>query len=168
METDESHPISFLPKTQIIFLAIVLVVAGAFLLGRQSGWFGVPRSEPVAIPSGAPYAEAVVSGFDEQNIVAERILRPDAGETESALPKKMEILTDEKTVFAEMTTSGPVKISRAKLAAGDIVWVYNRIRSFEEVLKASADPELAIPFEETLKNPRERIKADFVVKVGGK
>lgn len=153
-------------KTQAIFLAVVLVIAGVFVLDRQFGWLGVFYREPVAIPSGTPYAEAVVNGFDGRNIVAERILRPDAGETESALPKKIEILTDEKTVFAKLTSSGPIKISRSKISEGDIIWIYNRVRTLEETLKEPADSELAIPFEETLKNPRERIKADFVVRVG--
>lgn len=152
-------------KTQGVFLAVVLVLAAMFVLDRQFGWLGVFYREPVAIPSGSPYAEAVVSGLDGEGIVAERILRPDAGEAEKTLPKKIEILADEKTVLAEMTFSGPIKISKDELAEGDIVWIYSRVRSLEEVLKAPADPDLAVPFEEILKNPRERIKADFVVRV---
>lgn len=163
-EVSSKHLVS---KTQIIFLAVVLVIAGAFFLDRQFGWLGMFYSERVAIPSGAPYAEAIVKKFDNRGIAAERILRPGTEEKEAVLPKKMEILTDEKTVFAKMTSLSPVKISRAKISEGDVIWVYNRVRSFEETLKKPADPELAVPFEDMAKNPRERIKADFVVKVGG-
>lgn len=162
-EASKKHLIS---KTQGVFLAAILILAAMFVLDRQFGWLGVFYREPVAISSSAPYAEAAVVGFDGQSIVAERILPPDAGEAELALPKKIEILADEKTIFAEMTSSGPVKISKDELAEGDVVWIYSRVRSLEEVLKAPADPDLAVPFEEMLKNPRERIKADFVVKVG--
>lgn len=154
-------------KKQLIFVAVILVLAGTFIIGREfGGWLGISYRAPVAVPSGAPHADAVVIWFDGQNIIAERILPPDAGETESALSKKLEILTDEKTIFAEMTSLGPVKISRATISKGDSILVYNRVRSFEKTVKEPADPDLAIPFEDMLKNPRERIKADFVIKVG--
>lgn len=162
-EAFKKHPVS---KTQIIFLAVVLIVAGVFVLDRQFGWLGVFYRESVAIPSGQPYAEAMVSEMGEQSIIAKRIISPDAGEAGTALSPKMEILTDEKTVFAEMTSSGPVKISRAKISEGDIIWIYNRVRTLEATLKEPADSELAIPFAEMLKNPRERIKTNFVMKVG--
>lgn len=166
-EAETKLPEKFaISRNQIVVLGLVLILIWAFLSGRQLGWFGAPRSEPVAIPSGAPYAEATVIGAYESVVLAERVMITDA--QGNALPEKMEILTDAKTVFAKLTSSGPIKISYAKLSEGDVVWVYNRIRSFEEVLKAPADPELAIPFEETLKNPRERMKADFVVLVSGK
>lgn len=149
-------------KTRIIFLAVVLVLVGVFFFGKQSGWFGA--SEPVAIPSGQSYIEATVIGAYEGVVLAERVSATDA--EGNVLTKKLEILTDEKTVFARITASGPVKISRAELSEGDIIWVYARVRSFEETIAEPADPTLAIPFEEMLKNPRERIKAAFVVLIG--
>lgn len=149
-------------KTQVIFLAVVVVLTGAFLLGRQFGWFA-PRHEPVAIPSGAPYSEARVVGAYEGVVLAERTAAKDA--KGNVLQKKLEILTDEKTVFAKLTSSGPVKISRKELSEGDVIWVYKRVRSLEEVLKAPADPEFAIPLAEMLKNPRERIRAEYIVVV---
>lgn len=156
-------------KKQLIFVAVILVLAGTFIIGREfGGWLGISYRAPVAVPSGAPHADAVVIWFDGQNIIAERILPPDAGETESALSKKLEILTDKKTVFAEMTSSGPVKISRAEFSEGDVIWIYQRLRTLEETIAKPADPDIAIPLEEMLKDPRERMKADFVVKVGGK
>lgn len=155
-------------KTQGVFLAVVLIIAGVFVLDRQFGWLGVFYREPVAIPSGTPYAEGAVIGVKDGAVLAERILPPDTGKSESILSKKLEILTDEKTVFAKLTSSGPIKISRSKISEGDIIWIYNRVRTLEETLKEPADPELAIPFEEMLKNPRERTKADFVVLVSEK
>lgn len=154
---------SSMSKTQMIALAVVLVVVGAFFFGRQYNWFG---NESVAIPSGAPYAEARVIGAYEGIVLAERVAETDADG--NAMIKKLEILTDEKTVFAKLTSSGPVKISYAELSEGDVIWVYNHVRSLEETLAEPADPELAIPFEDMAKNPRERIKADFVVLVSGK
>lgn len=151
-------------KTQIIFLVAVLVVAGAFFLDRQFGLFDRLFRERVEIPSGTPYAEALVIGAYEGVVLAERVMITDA--QGNALSEKMEILTDEKTVFAKLTSFGPIKISYAKLSEGDVVWAYNRIRSLEEAMAAPADPALAIPFEDMAKNPRERLRADFVVKVG--
>lgn len=159
-ESAEKFAIS---RSQIVVLGLVLILIGAFLSGRQFGWFGAPTgsSEPVAIPSDASYTEATVIGAYEGVVLAERVAATDANG--NALPKRMEILTDEKTVFAEMTSSGTVKISYTELSEGDVIWVYNRIRSLEETLVQPADPELAVPFEDMLKNPRERIKAGFVV-----
>lgn len=154
-------------KTQIIFLAAVLLLAGAFFFGRQFGWFA-PRHESVAIPSGQSYAEAQVIGAYEGVVLANRIARQDAGKDESALPQKIEILTDEKTVFAKITSSGPVKISWREIAEGDVVWVYQRIRSLEETLAKPVPAELAVPIEDALKNPRERIAAEYVVVVSEK
>lgn len=162
LEAETKSPEKFaISRSQIAVLGLVLILIGAFLFGRQFGWFGAPRSEPVAIPSGAPYAEAVVIGAYEGTVLAERIQAADA-----ALPAKMEILTDEQTVFAEITPSGPIKISHTRLSEGDIVWVYSHVRSLEETLAEPIDPDIIIPFEEMLKNPRERIRADFVVLVG--
>lgn len=168
METGESRSTFFLSKTQVIFLAVVLIIAGVVSLGRQFEWLGISYRAPIVVPSGAPYAEATVKEFDNRSIAAERIVRLDAEEKETVLPKKIEILADERTVFTKMTSSGLIRISRATISEGDIIWVYNRVRSLEEVVKAPADPDLAVPFEETLNNPRERLRADFVVKVGGK
>lgn len=160
----ESQKEYFVSKTQIVFFAVVVVLAGAFLLDRQFGWFGALRHEPVAIPSGAPYAEATVIGAYEGVVLANRVTAATDARG-NALPKKMEILTDEKTVFAKLTSSEPVKIFRNELSEGDVIWIYNRVRSFEETLAGQADPALAIPFEDMLKNPRERIRADFVVRL---
>lgn len=151
---------------QIVVLAVILVVAGAFFFGKQSGWFGATRHEPVAIPSGTPYAEATVIGAYEGVVLAERTAATDA--KGNVLQKKLEILTDEKTVFAKITSSGPVKISRTELSEGDIIWVYQHVRSLEETLAEPADPTLAIPFEEMAKNPRERIAAGYIVAVSAK
>lgn len=151
-------------KTQIIFLAVIVVAAAIFFLNRQFGLLDRLFRERVAIPSGTPYAEAVVIGAYDGVVLAERVMITDA--QGNALPKQMEILTDEKTVFAKLTSFGPIKISYAKLSEGDVVWAYNRIRSLEEAMAAPADPALAIPFEDMAKNPRERLRADFVVKVG--
>lgn len=160
-EAETELPEKFaISRNQIVVLGLVLILIGAFLSGRQFGWFGAPRSEPVTIPSGAPYAEARVIGAYEGVVLAERVVLTDA--QGNALPKKMEILTDEKTVFAKLTSSGPVKISYAELLEGDVIWVYNRTRSFAE----PADSDLIISFEEMVKNPRERIKADFVALIG--
>lgn len=160
-ESSEKFAIS---RNQIVVLGLVLILTGAFLSGRQFGWFGAPRSEPVAIPSGAPYAEATVIGAYEGVVLAERVAATDAqGNT---LQKKLEILTDDGTVFAKLTSSGPVKISYTKLSEGDMVWIYQRIRALEETMTEPADPELAIPFGDALENPRERMKADFVVLIG--
>lgn len=153
-------------KKQAIFLAVVLVAVGVFLLGRQFGWPDAFFREYVTIPSGPPYAEAVAVGAYEGTMWAERVAVTDA--QGNAVPKMMEILTDEKIVFAEMTSSGPIKISQSKISEGDIIWIYNRVRTLEEVIAAPADPGIAIPFEDMVKNPRERMRADFVVKVGGK
>jgi hypothetical protein len=153
-------------KTQIIFLAAVVILAGAFFFGRQSGWFGAARHEPVAIPSGQSYVEATVVGAYDGVVLAERTAVTDAkGNT---LPKKLEILTDEKTVFAKITSSGPVKISWKEIAEGDVIWVYQRVRSLEETLAELADPALVIPLEDMLKNPRERIIVGYIVVVSGK
>lgn len=166
-EAETESPEKFAISTsQIAVLGLVLILIGAFLSGRQFGWFGVPRSEPVAIPSGASYTEATVIGAYDGVVLAERVAAAD--EQGNALQKKLEILTDEKTVFAEMTSSGPMKVSYTDLSEGDVVWIYQRIRALEETITEPADPELAIPFAETLKNPRERMKADFVVLVSGK
>lgn len=164
-ETDiKSSEKSSISRNQIVVLGLALILIGAFISGRQLGWFnGVFRAEPIAIPSGAPYAEAKVIGAYEGVVLAERIPAADSGATQ---PTKIEILTDEQTVFAKITSSGPVKISYRDFSEGDVVWVYNRVRSLEETLEAPADPELILPFEEMLKNPRERMRADFVVKVG--
>lgn len=159
-ETESSGQFA-ISRNQIVILGLVLILIGAFLSGRQFGWFGALRSEPVAIPSGFPYAEALVIGAYEGVVLAERVAATDA--QGNALQKKLEILTDEKTVFATLTSSGPVKISYAELSEGDIIWVYNRIRTMEETLAEPIDPELAISFEESVKNPRERIRADFIV-----
>lgn len=152
-------------RNQIVVFGLTLILIGAFLFGRQFGWIGAFRNELVAIPSGTPYAEAIVIGAYEGTVLADRVAAADA--KGNPLTKKLEILTDEKTIFAKITSSGPVKITYKQLSEGDIVWVYNRVRSLEETLAEPADSELAIPFEDMAKNPRERIKADFVVKVGG-
>lgn len=159
--SSQEHTVS---KTQIIFLVVVLAVAGAFFLGRQFGWFGAPRNESIMVPSGQSHTEATVIGAYERVVLANRIVQKD----KTVLPKKLEILTDEKTVFAKITSSGPVKISWQEIAEGDVIWVYSRVRTLEETVAEPVDPTLAIPFEDMMKNPRERIKADFVVKVGGK
>lgn len=164
-EAETESPEKFvISRNQIVVLGLVLILIGAFLSGRQFGWFGALRSEPVAIPSGAPYTEALVIGAYEGVVLAERVSAKDA--QGNALQKKLEILTDEKTVFAKLTSSGPVTISYAKLSEGDVIWIYNRARTLEETLAEPTDPELAIPFDEMLKNPRERMRADFMVKVG--
>lgn len=154
-----------LSRSQILALGLALILIGAFISGRQFGWF-VPRHEPVAIPSGQPYAEATVIGAHEGVVLAERTAAKDA--QGNSLQKKLEILTDEKTVFARITSSGPVKISRAELSGGDVIWVYARIRTLEEALAEPADPALAIPFEEMAKNPRERVRAEYIVAVSSK
>jgi hypothetical protein len=159
-ESSEPH---MLTKTRIIFLAVILILAGAFFFGRQFGWFA-PRDEPVAIPSGQSYAEARVIGAYEGVVLAERIAETDA--QGNVLQKKLEILTDEKTVFAKITASGPVKIPWSEIVEGDIIWVYIPVRTLEEALQGSVSPELAIPFEDMMKNPREKIQAAFVVVVG--
>jgi hypothetical protein len=151
-------------KTQVIFLAVVVILAGAFFFGRQSGWFA-PRHEPVAIPSGQAYAEAQVIGAYEGVVLAERTAATDA--KGNALPKKLEILTDEKTVFAKITSADPVKISWKEIAEGDVIWIYTPVRTLEEALQVTS-PELAVPFEDMLKNPRERIIAGYIVVVSGK
>lgn len=161
-ESPEKFAIS---TSQIAVLGMVLILIGAFLSGRQFGWFdGTPRSEPVAIPSGAPYVEATVVGAYEGVVLAERVAEADA--EGNVLTKKLEILTDEKTVFAKLTSSGPVTTSYAELSEGDVIWTYQRVRALEETITEPADPELAIPFEESITNPRERLRADFVVRVG--
>lgn len=162
-ETESSGKFA-ISRSQIAVLGLVLILIGAFLSGKQFGWFGTLRAEPIAIPSGTPYAEAKVIGAYEGVVLAERIVLTDA--SGNALPQKLEILTDGKTAFATITASGPVKISYTDLSEGDVIWVYNRIRSFEETIAEPADPELAISFEDAVKNPRERLRADFVVKVG--
>lgn len=157
----ESSGKSAISRSQIVVLGLVLILIGASLFGRQFGWFGVPRSELVAIPSGVPYAEATVVGAYEGVVLAERVATTDA--QGNALQKKLEILVDENTTFAKLTVSGPIRISYSGLSEGDIVWVYQRVRSLEETLAEPVDPELAISFEESVKNPRERIRADFIV-----
>lgn len=153
-------------KKQMIFLAVVLVVLAVFFLNRQSGWLDRFFGERVIVPQGAAYAEAIFTGDDMLVIIAERIARSDAGNDGAALPKRLEILTDEKTVFAKITSSGPVKISRAEFLTGDVIWIYNRARSFEDTLAEPIDPDLAVPFGESISNPREQVRADFVVKMG--
>lgn len=161
-ESAEKFSIS---RSQIVVLGLVLILIGALISGRQFGWFGAPTgsSEPVAIPSGAPYAEATVVGAYEDVVLAERVAATDA--QGNALQKKLEILVDENTTFAKLTSSNPVRITYQELSENDIVWVYQRVRSLEETLAEPVDPELAISFEESIKNPRERVKADFVVAV---
>lgn len=151
---------------QMIAFAIVLVLVGTFLLGRQYEWFGSSRYESITIPSGVPYAEAIVVGAYEGVVLAERTAATDA--EGNVLTKKLEILTDEKTVFARITSSDSVKISWRDIFEGDVIWVYQRIRSLEDTLREPADPDLAIPFEEMVKNPRERIRAEYIVVVSGK
>jgi hypothetical protein len=146
----------FVSKTQIIFLVVVLILAGAFFFGRQFGWFA-PRHEPVAIPSGQSYAEGTVIGAYEGVVLANRTVATDA--KGNILPKKLEILTDEKTVFARITSSGPVKISWSELSEGDVIWVYKA---------EPVQPGLAISLADALKNPRERIAAGYIVVVSGK
>lgn len=155
-------------RSQIAVLGFVLILLGAFLSGRQLGWLGGFRNESVAIPSGAPYAEVVVIGAYEGVVLADRVVRPDAARDESALPKLMEILTDEKTVFAKITSTGTMKIPWSEIAEGDIVWVYQHVRSLEETLAEPVPSELAIPLADALKNPRERIAAGYVVIVSGR
>jgi hypothetical protein len=161
IEPQKEFPVS---KAQIIFLAVVLILAGAFFFGRQFGWFSEQRYESVAIPSGQPYAEAQVIGAYEGVVLAERTAATDA--QGNASPKKLEILTDEKTVFAKITSSGPIKIPWSEIVEGDIIWVYIPVRTLEEVLQATS-PELAVPFEEMIRNPRERIIAGYIVAVSG-
>lgn len=153
-------------KAQITVLVLVLIFVGAFVLNRQFGWFNRFFYERVEIPSGAPYAEARVIAIYNGVVLAERIVPPNADKKTAALPKKLEILIDEKTVFVKLTSLGPVTISRKELSEGDVFWVYNHIRTLKEILAAPADPVLAVPFADMLKNPRERIKAEFVVKIG--
>lgn len=161
-EAETESPEKFsISRNQIVVLGLVLILIGAFLSGRQFGWLDTFRNELVAIPSGTPYAEAAVVGAYEGVVLAERVSATDA--QGNALQKKLEILTDEKTVFAKISSSGPVKISYADLLEGDVVWIYQRVRALEETMTEPADPELAIPFEESITNPRERMKADFVV-----
>jgi hypothetical protein len=156
-------------KTQIIFLAAVVILAGAFFFGRQSGWFGAARHEPVAIPSGQSYVEATVVGAYDGVVLAERTATATTTDAKgNTLQKKLEILTDEKTVFAKITSSGPVTISWKEISEGDVIWVYNRTRTLEETLTEPTDPRLTIPFEEMMKNPRERIAAEYLVVVSGK
>lgn len=164
-ETESSGKFA-ISRNQIVVLGLVLILLGAFISGGQFGWFGAPRSELVAIPSGAPYAEATVVGAYDGVVLAERVASADA--QGNALQKKLEILTDGKTVFAKMTSSGPVKVSYAELSEGDVIWAYNRVRSLEETLAEPVDMELAVPFEEMARNPRERIAAEYVVMISGK
>lgn len=164
-ELTNRHLIS---KTQIVVLALVLILAGVFFLNRQFRWFGWFQRERVAIPSGQPYVEATVIGAYEGVVLAERVVLPNADKKVSTLPKKLEILTDEKTAFAKLTSSGPIKISRKELSEGDVIWVYKHIRSLEETIAEPADPVLAVPFAEMLKNPRERIAAGYIVMVSVK
>lgn len=159
-ETESPEKLA-ISTSQIAVLGLVLILIGAFLSGRQFGWLDTFRNELVAIPSGTPYAEAAVVGAYEGVVLAERVATTDA--QGNALQKKLEILVDENTTFAKLTVSGPIRISYSGLSEGDIVWVYQRVRSLEETLAEPVDPELAISFEESVKNPRERIRADFIV-----
>lgn len=150
-------------KKQIVILAIVLflLLAGASFINKQFKWFDKLRFGRVEVPSG-PYIEGVVISASKGAVLARRIA------VSGAEAQKMEILTDKKTVFAKITSSGPIKVSRFELSEGDVIWVYQRLRTLKETIAKPADPDIAIPLEEMLKDPRERIKADFVVKIGGK
>lgn len=164
-ETGSSEKFS-ISRNQIVVLGLVLILIGVLISGRQFGWFNEQlRHEPISIPSGAPYAEATVIGAYDGVVLAERVATVDA--QGNVLQKKLEILTDGKTVFAKITSSGPVKIPWSELSEGDVIWVHNRVRTLEETLAEPADPELAIPFEDMVKNPRERIIAEYIVIISG-
>lgn len=160
--TENESPVKFsLSTNQIVVLGLALILFGAFLVGRQFNLFGgLSRAEPVAIPSGAPYAEATVIGAYDGVILAKRT--NDVGTT-TPQRQVIEILTDEKTVFAKIDRAGPMRISWTKISEGDTIWVYNRVRTMEETLAEPVDPRLSVPFEESLRNPRERVIAGYVV-----
>lgn len=148
-------------KKQIVVLSVVLLLllAGASFVNKQFKWFDRLRFGRVEVPSGRPYVEGVVIGASKGAVMARRIAAPGAGS------QKIEILTDKKTIFAKITSSGPMKISRAELSEGDVIWIYQRLRTLEETIAKPADPDIAIPLEEMLKDPRERMLVNYIILV---
>lgn len=145
------------------FAVFVLLIAAAAILVL---FFGRVRKQEITLPYENPYALGVVTDTKEGVIIAERI---DDSSVEFQ-PFLLEILTDANTIFAaippvlNLSGAPAERIKPSIVAVGDRVYVYSASGFFAD--SASTPPEWLLSLEESVKTRRERIKADFVVKVG--
>lgn len=157
---------AIIQKKQYIFAwAAIIALFGFMVFGQRFGLLPIwLLRRTVDIPLSGPYAEGRVVRNEAGVIWAERIFEIAPGASERRIQKNLEILVNDKTVFAKREPPGKtVRIAQNAVAAGSRIAVYiaPRPAGYEEDIPVP--PELGVPFEEISSNPRERILAVFVV-----